>query len=144
MKRLTNFSKTTMSTAMAAVLTLTLSMCPAVDPLDHNVLLPNPADCSSFYSCNNGVAILMHCPDGLYFNDELEVCDWPQNVNCLPKRYLEEVKYQTGSPFTKENGECVRTFHQITTRCSPVSWPAGVSACKVGEKVFIGYLPCDR
>ena len=62
-------------------------ICPAVDPLDHTVLLPVPGDCSSFYSCSNGVAILMHCPDGLHFNAELDVCDWPQDAGCEPGKY---------------------------------------------------------
>ena len=62
-------------------------VCPAVDPLDHTVLLPNPADCSTFYSCSNGVPILMHCPGGLHFNAELDVCDWPRNVRCIPGKY---------------------------------------------------------
>ncbi len=56
--------------------------CPAVDPLDHTVLLPDPFDCSMFYSCSNGVPILMFCPDGLHFNAELDVCDWPQEAGC--------------------------------------------------------------
>ena len=61
--------------------------CPAVDPLDHTVLLPNPADCSTFFSCSNGVPILMHCPDGLHFNAELDVCDWPQDAGCEDGKY---------------------------------------------------------
>ncbi len=55
--------------------------CPEVDKGDHTVLLPNPADCSTFFSCSNGVAILMKCPDGLYFYAKLDVCDWPRNVD---------------------------------------------------------------
>ncbi len=72
--------------------------CPEDDPLDHTVLLPNPEDCSSFFSCSNGVPILMHCPDGLYFNDELDVCDWPQAVvreECLPKGSETEITKKT-------------------------------------------------
>ncbi len=61
--------------------------CPAVDPLDHTVLLPNPADCSSYYSCSNGVPILMNCPDGLHFNAKLDVCDWPQYAGCEDGKY---------------------------------------------------------
>ncbi len=61
--------------------------CPAVDPLDHTVLLPNPEDCSSYFSCSNGVPILMPCPDGLHFNDELDVCDWPQHAGCEDGKY---------------------------------------------------------
>ncbi len=55
--------------------------CPQVDPPWGTVVIPNPADCSTFFSCSNGVAILMRCPDGLYFNDKLDVCDWPRNVD---------------------------------------------------------------
>ncbi len=29
-----------------------------------------------------GVPIAMCCPDGLYFNAELDMCDWPSNVAC--------------------------------------------------------------
>ncbi len=50
-------------------------------------LLPNPANCSTFYSCSDGVPILMHCPDGLHFNAELDVCDWPENAGCMDDYY---------------------------------------------------------
>jgi hypothetical protein len=49
--------------------------CPAVDPLNYTVILPNPEDCSSFIMCSNGVPILQKCLDGLYFNPKLDVCD---------------------------------------------------------------------
>jgi hypothetical protein len=58
--------------------------CPLTDPLEYTVLLPHPTDCSSFFSCSNGNPIELHCPAGLHFNDELKVCDWPQNTNCVP------------------------------------------------------------
>jgi hypothetical protein len=53
----------------------------AIDPIDHTVLLPCPWDCSKYYSCSDGVPILMPCPDGLVFNAKLDVCDWPTEEN---------------------------------------------------------------
>ncbi len=83
--------KLSMLTAMAAVV-MVMTMAPSSIPTDPNrcpaywpgytVLLPNPEDCRSFFSCSNGVPILMHCPDGLYFDSKLGVCDWPANVLC--------------------------------------------------------------
>ena len=72
---------------LARVKGVPVGSCPAVDPLNYTVLLPNSENCSTFFSCSNGVAILMHCPDGLYFNDKLDVCDWPQNVQCGHGKY---------------------------------------------------------
>jgi hypothetical protein len=57
--------------------------CPVPDPFEYAVLLPNPKDCSSFFICSNGVPIKLNCPAGLHFNDQLKVCDWPQNANCV-------------------------------------------------------------
>ncbi len=84
MKKKLQLNKETMSilnaNEMSKVVGQAGSECPAEE--GPTVLLPNPADCASFFSCSQGVAILMHCPDGLYFNAELDVCDWPQNVDC--------------------------------------------------------------
>ncbi len=55
--------------------------CPPVLPEDRTVLLCDDADWSSFWSCSGGVKIFMHCPDGLYYNPTLEVCDWPREVD---------------------------------------------------------------
>lgn len=49
---------------------------------DDVVLVPNPADCASYYACDGGVAYLMNCSAGLLFNPELRVCDWAENVTC--------------------------------------------------------------
>ncbi len=103
MKRLARLSKVSMLTSMAAVVMVMLpsyAECPAVDPLDHTVLLPNPEDCSSFFSCSNGVKILMKCPDGLHFNYILWVCDWPQSAGCM----------SYGTPATQKKTKITKTY----------------------------------
>jgi len=57
--------------------------CPAENGL-YAVHLPNPDDCGSFCKCDWGVAYYFDCPDGLHFNADLEVCDWPLYANCDP------------------------------------------------------------
>lgn len=42
----------------------------------------DPADCSKFYICLAGNPSSFDCPNGLQFNDAIEVCDWPENVIC--------------------------------------------------------------
>ncbi|KAK2728131.1 hypothetical protein QYM36_008565 [Artemia franciscana] len=45
-------------------------------------LVPSPYNCSEFFVCWDGRTELRYCPDGLYFNPSLDVCDWPHNVPC--------------------------------------------------------------
>ncbi|CAG9764208.1 unnamed protein product [Ceutorhynchus assimilis] len=44
--------------------------------------LKNPDDCKSYYQCTTGGVILMHCPDGLYWNAKGNYCDWPKTSGC--------------------------------------------------------------
>ncbi|XP_032778744.2 proteoglycan 4 [Daphnia magna] len=41
---------------------------------------PNPNDCHSYYECLAGQEYLMNCPPGLYYNPDLQVCDYLDNV----------------------------------------------------------------
>ena len=52
------------------------SKCPKPDGL-----FPSE-ECSQFIHCSNGIAYLKDCPDGLHFNAQILVCDWPENVKC--------------------------------------------------------------
>ncbi|KAH9514181.1 hypothetical protein Btru_030483 [Bulinus truncatus] len=42
----------------------------------------HPNDCTKFYQCAHSKPFLMSCPAGLYFNTDIDVCDWPSNVDC--------------------------------------------------------------
>ncbi|XP_077288695.1 uncharacterized protein LOC143913055 isoform X3 [Arctopsyche grandis] len=55
--------------------------CPEVDFVNAT-LLPHESDCTKFYYCEFGVPVEFDCPDGLEFNVNLKVCDWPHNAKC--------------------------------------------------------------
>lgn len=66
-------------------------------------LQPHPFDCTKFLNCDNGRTFIQDCGPGTAFNAELQVCDWPQNVDCDIREYdgprvVEE---------SNENGESV-------------------------------------
>lgn len=50
-------------------------------------LFSHPKSCSQFLQCIYFGTIhqrfeILNCPAGLYFNQMLELCDYPQNVFC--------------------------------------------------------------
>ncbi|XP_043264944.1 peritrophin-48-like [Colletes gigas] len=60
--------------------------CPPTDPVDA-VHIAHESDCSKFYKCFMGDKYEKNCPVNsagyrLYFNRELQVCDWRWNVTC--------------------------------------------------------------
>lgn len=52
--------------------------CPEVDDPNVTSQFPHPTDCTKFFKCLQGIAYLLSCPDGLKFNANLGVCDWPR------------------------------------------------------------------
>ncbi|CAO1435271.1 unnamed protein product, partial [Diamesa serratosioi] len=47
-----------------------------------NILLSSPNSCSLYYQCFANVSYLVSCPRGLYFNELIQICDFPSNVDC--------------------------------------------------------------
>nr|XP_036669292.1 uncharacterized protein LOC108004970 isoform X11 [Drosophila suzukii] len=43
---------------------------------------PHPSDCTQYYVCVFGGALLESCTGGLMYSHELQTCDWPRNVGC--------------------------------------------------------------
>ncbi|XP_063689942.1 proteoglycan 4-like [Bolinopsis microptera] len=41
-------------------------------------------NCNMYYRCYRGRKFHMPCPDGLWFNESEQVCDWPENVPECP------------------------------------------------------------
>merc|ERR1711872_243669 len=46
------------------------------------VYLPHPTDCRKFYECQNDIPVLMECPPSLFFDPTINVCNYPELVNC--------------------------------------------------------------
>ena len=47
------------------------------------IIISNMIDCSTFYICESQTkASLVSCPENLYFNSKLKVCDFKFNVEC--------------------------------------------------------------
>ncbi|KAL9904430.1 peritrophin-1-like [Glossina fuscipes] len=58
-------------------------VCPVQQADDSFALLyPSPTNCSQFYECVRGVALLYSCPVDLHFNSRRKVCDYPQRAKC--------------------------------------------------------------
>ncbi|XP_047111950.1 chondroitin proteoglycan 2-like [Schistocerca piceifrons] len=57
--------------------------CPfPADPVNV-VQFPNPDNCSTFYKCSlEGEPVLIACPEGLEYNAEAQVCDYPASAGC--------------------------------------------------------------
>ncbi|XP_068622125.1 uncharacterized protein [Battus philenor] len=53
-------------------------------PADFNIhkLLPHETDCAKFYYCVHGKKVERSCAPGTHFNPVIQVCDWPENVQC--------------------------------------------------------------
>lgn len=58
--------------------------CPEEDDPEHDVLLPVPGDCTSFYKCYKGKPVKIPCPPGQEWADHLKRCDWPEVAQCKP------------------------------------------------------------
>ncbi|PSN48535.1 hypothetical protein C0J52_05923, partial [Blattella germanica] len=56
--------------------------CPPVQLPNVTILHPDSDNCSRFYECDNGHAVLMNCPSNLYYCSELEACSYRDDGNC--------------------------------------------------------------
>ncbi|GJQ76562.1 hypothetical protein Trydic_g2259 [Trypoxylus dichotomus] len=58
-----------------------IGICPEENE-EYVTFLTDSNDCTIFYKCETGVPYQYQCPSPLYFNPEINVCDWPEQVEC--------------------------------------------------------------
>jgi hypothetical protein len=62
-------------------------------------------DCGSYYMCDAGlIPVLMNCPAGLYWDENLNVCNWPQNVECEQSGESSSSESSSSSSSSSEEG----------------------------------------
>jgi hypothetical protein len=58
-----------------------------------NGFFSDPEQCDLYYECVDGVSTVKLCPDGLMFDDTNKIdakCDYPFNVDCGKREYVQE------------------------------------------------------
>ncbi|XP_065087982.1 peritrophin-1-like [Ochlerotatus camptorhynchus] len=73
-------SSTPSSSSTAAAVSVA-GKCPEEYDPSHEIFLPH-VDCSKFYICTQHGAVEQSCPSGLHWNQNANVCDWPQAAGC--------------------------------------------------------------
>ncbi len=61
--------------------------CPESSSSDPSYL-PSPFDCSKYYVCVHNVPVEMVCPEGLWFDSELNTCNYPKDVICNNSKFV--------------------------------------------------------
>ena len=94
----------------------------------------SPTNCSEYYICLNGYTYLFACPPTatgiLYFDAELEVCNWPWLVDCHIKTTTHEPKTTTVDNSTVPTS----TTKNTTTTTEKVSTPTTHNPTTTTEK----------
>lgn len=74
---------------------------------ENNGFFADPEQCDLYYECVDGIAEAKLCQDGLLFEDgnpNQEKCDYPFNVNCGAREFVQEPETGIDARCTRANG----------------------------------------
>jgi Chitin binding Peritrophin-A domain len=107
----------TFFTAQGAV--MTRSICAGRNLGD---FVAHPAKCDTYYQCTHDEPIEFKCLDSLLFNQEKNICDWPQNVKCGTSVGSQAENPEDCSGSCNKN--CCSSCNQDKPcSCPPWQWP---------------------
>ena len=76
-------------------------------------LFADPARCTNYYECEGFTANSKQCGNGLFFNSDMKICDWPSNVD--------QTKCSANSGGEDENlsnqNSNIQNSHHISFQC---------------------------
>ncbi|XP_035794802.1 uncharacterized protein LOC118467940 [Anopheles albimanus] len=106
----TLFDRVLGACAVAETVDCDASVCPSnINPATP-VLVPDPADCSSYFICLNGEANQAQCAPTLLFNPETRRCDLEENVECAEGAPSPTSCPATGLHLIGNPADCVSYF----------------------------------
>lgn len=95
--------------------------CQSPDNPNEIIFIASQTDCTRFFVCHNGIAIMRQCATGLFYDINDEWCTFPEGVTCHPNvsNNPNAVTTTTANP---NIFECPNTsgtsFHPHSTDCS--------------------------
>merc|ERR1712110_1255190 len=91
------------------------------------VFVPHPYDCSLYYECRGRTPVLMSCPAGLYFDSRINVCNWPEYVDC------DESTTSTTTTTTASTTTTETSTNSTTTTTSPTTTETSTNSTTTTE-----------
>lgn len=127
------------------ILTSTVSGRPYDDDQDvcegypHGSRVPDPQSCDGFYLCREGLPPNFgKCPQGLWFDPETQLCDYPENVTCelegeTTLESTTELETTTEAETTTTEVETTTTEAETTTTEAETSTTEAETSTTVAE-----------
>jgi hypothetical protein len=56
---------------------------PSCENVENFQFIRSPTNCFEYFQCIDNDPFLLSCPRGLYFNERIQTCDYPGNVDCV-------------------------------------------------------------
>merc|ERR1711902_117737 len=114
-------------------------VCPESED-GYAVFAPHPYDCNLYYECVGITPVLMSCPGDLEFDNQLNVCNWPEIANCHPKTTTTttEVAVKTTTTSTTKAAENEETSAMALVR---EDWPSFDVVCPESEDGYAVFAP---